>query len=82
MNEYDVAVVVYCRAEGVDFSDAQSRAERALLDFVLTFNGAELPNTLSPEVQIAGFSGLSHAHVTLSPDSTAYRRAGMGPVER
>lgn len=77
LDEYDVAVVVYCRAQGVGPGDAQNRAERAVLDDLLDQHGGGLPMHLTDQVTVAGFSGLSHAHVVLRPDATAYKRVGM-----
>jgi hypothetical protein len=80
MDEFDVAVVVFCRAVGVDERDAESRAQAAVQQTLL--NAELFSNRLTGQsVQAAGVMPLSAAsssgYLRTVPGPLAYKYAGL-----
>ena len=89
MDEYDVAVVVFCRSQGADAADAEDRAKLAVRYSLAEQNLRSpvpltiyVPSHLGGEpVQVAAVQGMRYTGgqgVRLTPTAEPYQNAGMG----
>jgi len=91
MDEYDVAVVVFCRSQGVDAADAEDRAKLAVRYALAGQSPPRLPSHIplppmrddvpDPPVTVAAVQGLRYTGgqgIRLVPTAEPYRDMGMG----
>jgi hypothetical protein len=88
MDEFDVAVVIFARAAGVDRKDAGDRAVTAVRQQLSGANSLPLPGPGdgNRRVRLAGIRDLTGAAVSgylnLTPNAQVYKLAGFGAPER
>jgi hypothetical protein len=80
MDEFDVAVVIFCRAQGVDEWDAENRAEAAvaakLRDTDLV--GLRLPGQMTKSVAVVPLGqAVAAGYLKASPSAKPYNMAGF-----
>jgi hypothetical protein len=80
MDEFDVAVVIFCRAQGVDEWDAENRAEAAvaakLRDTDLV--GLRLPGQMTKSVAVVPLGqAVAAGYLKASPSAKPYKMAGF-----
>lgn len=89
-DEYDVAVIVFCRTRGADLGDAEDRAVGAVRLALTTTAGTpvmpvqiELPEMVrqrldADPVTVASVRGLRYSQgIVLAPSAEPYRQLGM-----
>lgn len=93
LDEYDVAVVVFCRTTGVDEADAENGAQLAVrnaiaggqrvraLPMLIPLPDHLIERGFTDPVQVAGVSGLRYVGgqgIRLRATAEPYQNAGMG----
>ena len=94
MDEFDVAVVVYCRTTAPDMADAEDRAVAAVRHSLANFHRPAMPLTIvlpkpmrerldAEPVTVAAVRGLRYSQgIVMQPGAEPYHMAGMEPPKK